>query len=276
MSAVQERARGLAREPLLHFVVLGAALFALHARVAPPPAERIEVAPAFVAGLRAEQAERTGQPPSDDELRGLVERHVDEEVLYREAIALGLDRGDVIVRRRLVQKMELLARAAIREPTDAELGEHLTAQAERYRGAETVSFEHVFVSRDRYGAAAAAKAGELLRALRAGADPKVVGDPFVAGASFARRTRGDLDAGFGGVFAEAMFAAPIAQWSGPVASSYGLHLVRIGAHEAGRAPDLAAVRARVREDFLSERREGAVRAEIQRLRGRYHVDMGGL
>jgi peptidyl-prolyl cis-trans isomerase C len=275
MTVLRERARAIAREPLVHFVVLGAALFALHAAVAPPPGGRIEVAAAFVEALRAEQRDRTGRTPDEGETRGLVERFVGEELLYREALALGLDRGDVIVRRRLVQKMELLARASVHEPSDAELAAHLAAHPERFRAAEAVSFRHVFVSRDRHGDAAAAKAGELLAALRGGADPATLGDPFILGASFARRTRADLEASFGASFAEAALAAPLSAWSGPIASSYGLHLVQVSARDGGGAPDLAAVRARVREDLLNERREGAVRAEIERLKGRYSVHVEG-
>lgn len=271
MSVLRERARAALREPLVHFFALGAALFALHAAVAPPPRERIEVAAAFVDAMRAEQRERTGRPPDPAETRGLVERYVAEEILYREALALGLDRGDVIVRRRLVQKMELLARAAVRDPSEADLAEHLAAHPERYRMADAVSFRHVFVSRDRHGAASAARAEELLAALRAGADPAPLGDPFIAGASFARRTRSDLEAAFGASFAEAALTAPLAAWSGPIASTYGLHLVHVSAREGAGAPDLAAVRARVREDLLNERREAAVRAEVERLRTRYTV-----
>lgn len=274
-SAARGRAQAVGREPLVHFVVLGGALFALHAWVARPPPSAIEVLPAFVDGLRAEQAERTGKPPTEDETRSMIERYVDDEVLYREALALGLDRGDVIVRRRLVQKMELLARASVREPSEAELGEYLKAHAERYGAGAAVTFRHVFVSRDRHGAAAAERAGELLAELRAGADPAKLGEPFVAGATFARRTRGDLDTGFGGGFAAAAFAAPVAEWSGPIASSYGLHLVLVSARDPGRVPELSEVLARVREDCSNERREGAVRSEIERLRGRYRVEGTG-
>jgi peptidyl-prolyl cis-trans isomerase C len=275
MSALRERARSIAREPMVHFLALGAALFALHAAVAPRPADHLEITAAFVDALRAEQRERSGRLPTDAETRGLVERHVGEELLYREALALGLDRGDVIVRRRLVQKMELLARASVREPTDAELAAHLAAHPDRFRAAEAVSFRHVFVSRDRHGAAAAAKADELLAALRGGADPATLGDPFVAGSSFARRTRADLESTFGAPFAEAALAAPLAGWSGPIASTYGLHLVHASARDGTAPPDLAAARARVREDLLTERREGAVRAEIDRLRARYAVHIDG-
>lgn len=264
-------ARALAREPLVHFFAVGALLFALHAAVAPPPQRRVEITAAFVEALRAEQLERTGRLPGDAETRALVDRHIDEELLYREALALGLDRGDVIVRRRLVQKMELAARASVQEPSPGDLAAHLAAHPDRYRAAESISFRHVFVRRDPGGRDAAEKAAELLAALRAGADPTSLGDPFVAGATFTRRTRADLSGLFGPTFATAALAAPPGGWSDPIPSAYGLHLVHVTAREGGASPPLDAVRARVREDLLAERREAAVRAEIDRLRARYSV-----
>src|SRR4051812_42950996 len=120
MAAFPARARRLLAEPMLHFLAIGALLFMLHARLHPPGGERIVVSSAFLDALRQDHARRTGHPPTADEERGLVERHVDEEVLYREALALGLDRGDVIVRRRLIQKMEFVIRdaAPAAEPSD--------------------------------------------------------------------------------------------------------------------------------------------------------------
>ena len=280
MIALRGRAvlRAIAREPLVHFVVLGAAMFVVYGRVARPPPERVVVPAAFVKALGEEHRERTGRTPDAEEERRLVARFVDEELLYREALALGLDRSDLIVRRRLVQKMELLARARVREPETGELAAFLAANEDRYRAAEVVSFRHVFVSRERHGAGAGAdvvkkKAEELLAALRDGADAGALGDPFVLGASFARRTRGDLETAFGATFAVGALEAPPGEWSGPISSTFGEHLVRVEQRAGGRVPELAAVRSRVREDLLRERREAAVREEIARLRGRYRVEV---
>ena len=265
--------RAASREPLVHFALVGGLLFAVHARVQRPPPERVVIEKAYVEALRAEQKERTGEAPSEEETRGLVQRTIDEEVLYREALALGLDRGDVIVRRRLLQKMELILRAGVPEPSDEELTAYLNAHPERYGAAASVSFQHVFVSRDRHGDATLADAGRVLAALRAGADPEKEGDPFVAGAAFAGRSRADLAGVFGGAFADGVFAAPLDAWSGPIHSSYGAHLVRPTARGGGGAPKLATARARVREDLQNERREAATRDELERLRRKYAVEI---
>jgi peptidyl-prolyl cis-trans isomerase C len=266
----------LLREPLVHFAALGAGIFGIFAWVAPAGGEdRIIVDAACVEGLRREHEQRTGRPPTADEERGLVERFVEEEMLYREAVAMGLDRGDPIVRRRLIQKMGFLAEdlAAIDEPTDAELEAYRSAHAARYREPLRTSFRHVFVSRDRRGDGAPEETKRLLDELRRGADPGAIGDPFVRGASFTRRSAAEIEAVFGRAFADAVSAAPIEAWSGPVLSSYGAHLVHVSERAPAAAPPLASVRARVRQDLLDERRANANRAAIERLRRRYRVEI---
>lgn len=268
----------LLREPLIHFAALGSALFVIYDPALPAGAEdRIAVDAAFVEGLRREHEQRTGRPPTADEERGLIERFVEEEMLYREAVAMGLDRGDPIVRRRLIQKMGFLAEdlAAIDEPTDAELEAYRSAHAARYRDPERTSFRHVFVSRDRRGEGAEEDARRLLEELQKGADPGALGDPFVRGASFARRSAAEIEAVFGRGFADAVSAAPIDAWSGPFVSSYGAHLVRVSERAPAAAPALASVRARVRQDLLDERRANAQKAAIERLRKRYRVVVTG-
>lgn len=275
MSTFRERLLALAREPLVHFALAGGGLFFLHSAVARPSREQIVITAAFVDALRAEQKERTGQAQGRDEIRGQVDRFVTEELLYREALALGLDQGDVIVRRRLVQKMELLAQGRVPEPSEVDLSSYLAEHADRYRLPDLVSFRHVLVSRDRHGDTAPQKAQELLSLLREGADPATLGDPFVLGSTFSGRSKQALQSTFGGTFAEGVLAAPKSVWSGPVASAYGLHLILVTARESGGAPALGQVRARVREDFLAERRKAAIDEEVKRLRGKYTITLEG-
>ncbi|MFT3774789.1 MAG: peptidylprolyl isomerase [Minicystis sp.] len=264
------------REPLVHFAVLGAALFAIHARTAAPPRDgRIVVSADFVAGLSQEHRARTGRAPTPEEERALVDRFVEEEVLYREAVALGLDRGDPIVRRRLAQKMIFVAEdgAAAREPTDADLEAYRSSHADRYREAPRTSFRHVFVSRDRRGDSTDNNALRLLADLKAGAVTESAGDPFLQGAVFTQRTQVEVEAVFGRAFAEALVTAPVGAWAGPMASSYGVHLVKVTDRMAGAVPPLPSIRSRVRADLLDERKQAAVRALRERLRARYQVEI---
>ncbi|MFN8542945.1 MAG: peptidylprolyl isomerase [Candidatus Binatia bacterium] len=267
------RARWL-REPLVHFAALGAALFALHRAVAPPPAtRRIEVTRAVVEGLRRDHARRTGAPPTPTEEAALVDRWVDGEVMVREALALGLDRGDIIVRRRLLQKMEFLNEGAepVPAPTDAELEAWLAAHPGAHAVPDRVSLTHVFVSTERHGAAAEAAAAALRARVVAGEDAAGLGDPFLRGREFPLYTETELAGVFGPALATAVLRLEPGTWSAPLHSSYGLHLVRVTERRPGRRPALAEVREAVARDWQAAQRDTGARAALARLRASYDI-----
>lgn len=266
------------KEPLLHFVLLGALLFALNAWRSGRRAEAgapaaIEVTAAVVERLRAGYERQFGQKPDEAELRGLVAAHIREEVLSREALALGLDREDTIVRRRLAQKMEFLTDdlAVAVEPDAAALGRFFETNAARYARPARVSFRHVYFSREKRGAGAEAAARESLAALGKGASDAEMGDAFLHGFEFAERGPEDLTALFGPDFVARLAALPVGAWSGPVASSYGLHLVRVEARSEPRAATLAEVRTTVVRDFQEEQRRTANREVFERLKQRHQI-----
>jgi hypothetical protein len=228
----------------LHFVVLGGVLFALWSRLA--PRGRIEVSARVVAGLAADHQRRFGRSPTDEERRALVARYVEDERLYREALARGLDRGDVIVRRRLVQKMRLLLEeGAPPAPTDAALDAYRAAHDERYAGTPRVDFEHAF-SRVPDGAAEAFPLGRVLRG----------------------QSERDLAARFGASFAASVMALPVGEWSPPLRSSFGWHRVRV----TGRIDTAAASRERVLADWQADERARRERDAIDRLGARWPVE----
>ena len=268
----------LRKEPLLHFLLLGAALFALNAwrtkeRPTNTAAPRIEVTAAVIEQLRAASERQFGKEPNAEELRGLVMAHIREEVFYREALALGLDRDDTIVRQRLAQKMEFLTGdvAGATEPTDAVVREFFEKNVARYAKSGRVSFRHVYFSKEKRGAGAEAAATEALAALAKGASDETMGDPFLHGFEFAEREQDDVIAAFGREFAEKLAAEPTGQWSGPVLSSYGLHLVRVEARMEPRAVKFDEVRETVLRDFQDERRRTANSEIFAKLRERCQV-----
>jgi hypothetical protein len=266
------------REPLVHFVLLGAVVFAVHQWVAPPRlTNRIVVSDAIVRGLRDDQLRRTGKLPTPEEEAALIQRFVDNEILYREAIAEGLDRGDIIVRRRLVQKMEFVLEAEepIAQPTDAELQAYMQAHAERYAIADRVSLTQVFVSTDQHGSDAERIAAALRTQLAAGTDPSSLGDPFLRGHTFPLHTERELAGIFGTAFAAQVVTLPAGSWSAPLRSSYGLHLVRVAERAAGRQPVLSEVRTAVLNDWQEEQRTAANATALARLRRRYDVSVDG-
>jgi hypothetical protein len=268
----------LLKEPLLHFLALGAVIFALHAwREKARPREtstpRIEVTAAVIDRLRAGYERQFGQAPDAEELRGLVTAHIREEVFCREALTLGLDRDDTIVRRRMAQKMEFLTGdlAGMTEPNEPSVREFFERNAARYARPAQVSFRHIYFSKEKRGANGDATAREALAALAKGVSDEAMGDAFLHGFEFAKREAQEVTALFGGAFAGQLAALPEGEWSGPVESSYGLHLVRVEARGAVQPASFDAVRATVVRDFNEERRSTANREIFEKLRERYQV-----
>jgi hypothetical protein len=268
--------RRLLREPLVHFLLGGALLFVLYGRIAEPQAERpdrIVVREEQVAML-AQSFERTWmRPPTEMELRGLVDDHVTEEVLYREALALGLDRDDLVVRRRMRQKMEFLNDdLAELEPTEEEMRAYLEANPERFRVPSRVSFAQLFLGPE-VGAAAADRAGGLLARLRAGEDPEGLGAPSLLPRELDAASPSEVAGVFGARFAEALGELPEGAWSGPVASEFGAHLVLVSTREAGRLPPLEEVRGAVAREWAAARGQEARQRFHDALRARYEIEV---
>jgi hypothetical protein len=268
----------LLREPLLHFLVLGAVLFAFNAwrqktRPMQAPARQIEVTAAVIGRLRSGYERQFSRAPNEAELREVVTAHIREEVLCREALALGLDRDDTIVRRRLAQKMEFLTDdiAGAVGAEDAAVREFFEKNVARYTKPGRVTFRHVFFSTAKRGPATEVAVGEALAALRKGANDDAFGDPFLHGYAFAEREQDDVIAAFGAEFAKQLAAQPLGVWRGPVESSYGVHLVRVETRMEPRAAKFDEVRLMVTRDLNDERRRAANSEVFERLRKQYRV-----
>lgn len=268
--------RRLITEPLVHFVLLGAALFGLYALVSgddASPAGQIVVSEGRIRNL-AETFARTWQrPPTAEELDGLVEDFIREEVLYREAVALGLDRDDTVIRRRLRQKLEFVSEdAAAVEPTEAELAAFLAENADAYRVESRLTFVQVYLDAGKRGQRLETDAAGLLEALRGGrAVPGEAGDSIMLEPRYVDATETDLDRLFGAEFAAALRDAPAGAWFGPVRSGYGAHLVLIEQRTPGRPAALGEVRDAVARDWATAGRQRQLEAQYRELRSRYVV-----
>lgn len=264
--------RTLLREPLLHFAIAGAVLFALQAwrGEGGVDTESIEVSGELVDALADAHTERTGQAPDPATLQAVVDDWALREALYREALALGLDQGDAIVRRRLVQKMQFVLDdlASPADPGDDVLQAWLDEHAERFAVAERVSLRHVFF---RDGPNARAEAEASLGAIGAGADPGSLGQAFVHGAALPSRSRDQLARLMGDEFADAVMRLEGGTWQGPITSSQGLHLVLVEGREQTHVPALADVRPQVLSDWTRAQRDDREARALDELRGRYPV-----
>jgi len=268
------------REPIVHFLVIGAVIFGLYEvrndKAAPEAGNRITVTAGDVEWLSAAWAKRWQRPPTAEELKGVVDEHVREEILYREALALGLDRDDTIIRRRLAQKLEFLTEdlAASRDPKPAELLTYFEGNRERYQVQPRLSFTQVYFSLDQRGATTERDADVALVSLRAGsteAIPAGLGDGFMLDDTYRDTTMPDIEAVFGRDFAHSLFELDPGVWSGPIASGYGLHLVRIEERTLARVPTLDEVKMQVRNDWSYDQRREANEAIFERLSARYTV-----
>jgi hypothetical protein len=266
--------RRLLREPLLHFVLLGVGLFALdHARrgaAAGSRVARITLGADVRAGLVEGWTSAHGHPPSPGESDELTRGWIEDELLYREGLARGLERDDPRVRERISAKMLMVLRSQIivPEPTDAELRAWFAAHAERWAKGELLDFTQVFVQGD--DEPARARARELLAQLTAGADPNGLGDPFTGGRRYRRRKIEDLASSFGDEFVARLGEQAEATWV-QRRSRFGLHLVRVDRRTSAQGPDFASVEAEVRDEWTTARRDQALAEAVARLRARWEI-----
>lgn len=268
------RSRAFLREPLVHFLLLGALLFGWYQwRSGGAGANRIVITTGQVASLTAAFERTWMRPPTDTELKALVDEFVREELAVREATAQGLEQGDIVIRRRLRQKFEFLLEddVAATAPIDAELQAWLDAHPEQFQREVVVGLRQVFVNTDRRGDRARPDAAAILARLRAGADPFTLGDATLLPAEVAPSRLLDVGRQFGDDFATAVALLEPGQWAGPVESGYGLHLVYVTERTAASAPTLEEVRDQVTRELLAARRTAGLDSLYQRLSGKHRI-----
>jgi hypothetical protein len=266
----------LLREPLVHFLALGALLFAIgiaRGEPATPSGTRIAITQGHIERLLEGFRMTWNRPPTEDEFRGLMEEFLKEEVLYREALGMGLDQDDQIIRRRLRQKLEFMTADFVGtvEPTDEELQAYLDEHADRYRSDGRLRFVQVFIGSG--GADAEARARAVLDRLLADPDQEIgaLTDPFLHPLAYPDASEQELRSVYGPDFAQLMMQQPVGTWSGPVPSPFGLHLVRVDTRVEGEAPTLQAARAEVYRDLMFERTREAEQAYFEGLLEQYTV-----
>ena len=225
--------------------------------------------------LEEHLARQWRRPPTAAESDRSVAGFVREEVLYREALALGLDRDDLVVRRRLVQKMEMLALRDGHGISESDLMDHYLAHRADYAVPESVSFRHVFFSAAARGADAHAAAGAALADVRDGgaSGASGLGDPPPMPPEVSDWTRPMVEARFGAGFAAGVFETDPGGWSGPVASAYGCHLVLVTRRAPARVPDFPEVAGRIATDLDAARRAGALDRIYASVRDAYRVEI---
>jgi hypothetical protein len=271
----------LLRDPLLHFVLVGLALFAgwraLHPETGRDLSERIVVSEGDLRQMTAAWLAQGRPPPTPEEMQSLVENWIREEILFREALELGLDEDDTIVKRRMVQKMEFLADdlADLREPTRAELETWFQANAGRFTRPPLATFRHLYFSPDRRSTSARGDAERALAQLAGrpadAPEAAALADPFPLQDYEPERSPDQVAKQFGPGFARSLFGVAPGAWSGPIESGFGWHLVFVDALTPARVPDFAEIEPESKEAWLAEQRVAFAQRAFERMKARYEI-----
>jgi hypothetical protein len=277
----------LLRQPVVHFVVLGVLLGGLLSLLtddeAAPDETTIRITTQELARMQAEWAARWRRPPTRQELDGLLDASVRERVLYREAVGMGLDRDDQMIRRVLVQKLERITNDLIElslAPTDQDLELYYAEKAESYQPPPLITLTHVFIDRDKRGGSAASDAEALVAELgtrgeAAAAEAGRLGDRFMLEAHYSENSRQRVASLFAEAVSASAFDLAPGEWHGPAVSGYGLHAVFVHSLTEFPVPPLAEVRDAVRQDWVDEKRREITEQYYDDLLARYDVVIEG-
>jgi len=269
------------RDPLVHFLVLGAVMFATYSWLNPVDdvagSNQIRITSGDIARFEKIYRKLWQRPPTQQELQGLIDAHIKEEVLYREALAMGLDKDDAIVRRRLAQKTEFLI-ADVTLPSeidDSALMDFYQDNASRYSRSAVLSFRHIYFNPDQRGERTLNEASAALQTLRetkatsdAGSE---LGDRFMLQKQYQNKSSDDIARDLGRDFADRLETLEPGTWQGPVSSGYGIHLVFIEDRQSSGTYPFNEVRDRVRDDYLFDLRQKQNESVVEKLRSRYEI-----
>ena len=269
-------------EPLVQFLLVGGCLYGATFLVgqeedAPVVVNRVHVDAAQIGGMVTQWEKRWRRPPTREEMDGLIEKHVRDELFYRQAVAMGLDKDDPITRMRTAQKLEFLLNslADAKQPTDAELAQYLTDHAEKYRSPDRITFYQAFFNPDTRKDATLDDAKAELERLRAAGTPDPAtleaGDRSLVKSYYEGVDRSGITRQMGSGFGEAVLKLEPGQWHGPVLSGYGVHLVYVFEVARGAMPELAAVRDRVASDWNDAHRKEFHADFLERLEAEYEI-----
>lgn len=271
----------IAREPLFHFLLIGAAIYAFYGVYVDEGATDNERIVTVTAGEIQSLADRWtrvwSRAPTDQELAGIVKDHVRIQVLYREAIAMGLDKGDTVVERRMAQKLELLAESLITpsEPSDELLNEWYVSNADRFKQPDLYTITHIFFDPEKHKDNIHFDAKIVLEKLHSMGELPVdyseYGDRIMLANVFVNRSQKELDAQFGSGFAEQIVGFEPGIWDGPVSSGYGTHLVLVNGIVIASQPAYEEIKERLTREWMSEQVTELSERFIDGLISRYEI-----
>jgi len=283
---VSNKLTRLLSEPLLQFLIIGACIYGTYALFGVAEEDfrdtTIRVDSNRINAMISQWQKRWNRLPTRAEIDGLIQAYIREDVLYRQAVAMGLNEDDPITRRRMAQKLEFLTSdlSQMQQPQQAELEQYFMENQESYRGLDTISFIHVFIDPDKRGDATLGDAAEILAQLQAaglpGAEAIQAGDRLILQSNFTSATELEIRRQLGSEFAETVMELEPGQWHGPLLSGYGVHLVYV--YDFVEAPPAVfeVVQARVLEDRHEEKRKQFNADFVESLKSRYQIVIDAL
>ena len=272
---MNEKINKLLKEPLIHFLLIGAGLFLLFGLTRAPGGDasnRIVITASEVEQLAAQFSGTWMRPPMEDELAALIESYVRDEIYYREALAMGLDQNDPQVRRRMRLKLEFILEdlTAEKEPGDDVLKVFMQDHPNKFMAETQISFRQIYFNPDKRRNLTADAEHMRIR-LNSGESPEAAGDQTMMPYEHTFATRSDIARSFGEVFARQVVDLDPGEWKGPLSSGLGTHLVQVTDRMEGRLPELAEIRAKVKREYMGQRRQELKDRTYQKLREGYEV-----
>ena len=277
----------LSKEPLVYFFVIGFVVFGLHSSLNSEKQARdedpftVEVASADIEWIRSSWKARMKRQPTQQELQGLINRYIRDEILHREALAMDLDDRDLVIQRRLVQKLTFVFEdlAETIEPTDDELKNYLRENQEKYRIPEMISFTQVYFNPGKRKDVMEEAKTVMARLKSAQSTPEEavsLGDTIMIDSSFREKSPDEAARILGREFADELFSIDEKGWQGPIASTFGLHLVYISDRIASRMPEFENIREDVKNDFMYRRKKKVIDSAYNAVKSRYTILVEGL
>ena len=272
---------GLFKEPLIQFLLIGACIYGAYALFGAPEEDfrdtRVHVDARRINSFISEWESRWNRPPTRDEINGLIQSYIKEDVLYRQAVSMGLNEDDPITRRRMAQKLEFLTSdlASMVEPAEGELERYFNESSELYQKPDLISFYQVFFNPDIREASTLDDAAEVLAQLQKQGEPGpeslLVSDRFMVPNEFVAVTELGVSRQLGKDFAQSVMNLEEGSWHGPIVSGYGVHLVYVFDFEASPPAVFAEVRDAVFENWQLERRTDFNAEFLENLKSRYEI-----